>query len=156
MALAEWPDYSTAEIQRPVVGTVWKLPRSCALLTARRMVKVGDGLGRSGKTGGGRIRRIDGRRSDGWLGPEKGFQLAVVGVVNADAGVPFWGSATFGCQAAAAVADGVTFELDGVAATIADLVFSSCLNGWWPSVMSNKNQRSKRMYCILASPRCLR
>ncbi len=58
-----------------------------------------------------------------------GFQLAVRSVVNADAGVPFGGAAAFRCQAAAAVADGVTGELDGVAATVADLVFLLFLEG---------------------------
>ncbi len=58
-----------------------------------------------------------------------GFELAVLLVVDADAGVPFGVAAAFGCQAAAAVADGVTVELDGVAATVADLAFLLLLEG---------------------------
>ena len=52
---------------------------------------------------------------------EEGLELSVGRVVDADAGVPLGRSSTRWCQAAAAVADRVAFELDRHSAAVSDL-----------------------------------
>lgn len=53
---------------------------------------------------------------------QEGSELLVRSRIDADAGVPFWLAAAGGSDSSTPIADRITLKLDGIAATIADLI----------------------------------